>query len=145
MENEIKPLSTKELTEVVVRLLEREDRLAAQHGRKRRQRIRKRHKERDATIAHMLQSIEVIKWCILGVVSTMLLALLVLIVVVMQVRAEVERVKIEAEKIMVQVHEIQDEAEKIREKIRHPLEALGGTLGRKLEAEIGSMMGSGDN
>ena len=91
----------------------------------------------------MLKSIETIKWCILGIVTTMFLALAVLIAVVMQVKSEVERVKLEAEKIIEQVNEIKDEAERIREKIRHPLEALGGTLGRQLDAELETLIGGG--
>ena len=140
MESDTKAMTTKELTEVVGRLMEREQKLVEEEGRQRRQEVRERHQQRDANIARMLQSIEVIKWCIVGVVSSMFLALVVLIVVVMQVRAEVERVKVEAEKIMSQVREIQDEAELIRDKIRHPLESLGSTLGRQMEAEIGRLI-----
>ncbi len=136
MDNEAKPMTTKELTEVVGRLLQREEQLAKEEGRKRRKRIKRRHKERDAHIGQMLRSIETIKWCIIGIVSVMFLALMVLIVVVIQVKSEVAKVNAEAEKIMVRVHEIQEEAEKIREKIRHPLETLGGTLGRQLEQRL---------
>ncbi len=145
MDNDSKAMNTKELTEVVTRLLEREEQQAAQAARKRRKQTQRKQQERDANIARMLHSIEVIKWCILGIVTSMFLALIVLIAVVLQVRNEVERVKVEAEKIMEQVQDIQDEAEKIREKIRHPLEAIGGTLGRRLDAELGGLIGGGEN
>ncbi len=145
MENDAKAMTTKELTEVVSKLLEREEQRVTREDRQRRKLARQKHRERDALVSRMMRSIEVIKWCIVGIVTSMFLSLVVLIVVVLQIREEVERVKVEAEKIMVQVHEIQDEAERIREKIRHPLEALGGTLGRRLEAEIGGLIGSGEN
>ena len=46
----------------------------------------------------------------------------------------------EAERIKHQVEAIQHDAERIREKIRHPLETLGATLGRRLEGNIGGFL-----
>ncbi len=144
MENESKPMTNKELTEVVTRLLEREERLQAQRQRRRRRKARERRRELEATQAKLIQSVEVIKWCIVGIVTVMTLSFLAMIVLAFEVEKEVSRVKEEAERIMVQVREIQTEAERIRDKIRHPLEAIGSSLGRRLEGEIGNLMGGGD-
>ncbi len=144
MEPESKPMTTKELTEAVTRLLEREERLQAQQQRRRRRRVRERRRELEATQAKLIQSVEVIKWCIVGIVTVMTLSFVAMIVVAFEVEKEVSKVKEEAEKIMVQVREIQSEAERIRSKIRHPLEALGSSLGRRLEGEIGNLMGGRD-
>jgi len=103
--------------------------------RKRRARRKVRRKRRAAERQHhaamerMLQSIEVIKWCVLAISSVMAISLIVGLLVLNEVENEVERVKAE-----VQV--IRGEAEKIREKIRHPMQTLGGVLGRKFDDQV---------
>lgn len=134
METEEKPMSTLELSQAVGLLLEREE------ARKRRQRlnahkrIRRRRKAMESSISQLAYSIEVIKWCIVGITSVMVLSLVILIFVVLGVKGELEKVNVE-------VQRIQREAEVIREKIRHPLETLGGTLGRRLEGNLGDFLG----
>ena len=64
----------------------------------------------------------------------MVIEMLILFFVVLAIRSE-------ANKIKAEVENIQKEAEMIRDKIRHPLETLGGTLGRKLDGEIESALG----
>ena len=134
MENDTKPMSTKELTQAVRLLMQREETRIAQQGRRKRRRVRRRREEMEASIGKLTHSVEVIKWCIVGITTVMILSLVILIMVVMEVENEAERIKGE-------VVRIQREAELIRDRIRHPLETVGGMLGRKLEGDIGGLIG----
>lgn len=129
-------MSNEELAAVVSTLVKREELRDQQKRRNRRRRIKQRRKQVDERIGKMTQSIEVIKWCIVGITSVMAISLVVLIMIVMEVEREAERIKGE-----VQI--IQREAELIREKIRHPLQSLGSSLGRQLEESV--FGGLGDN
>ncbi len=136
MDSELKPMSTKELTQAVATLLEREERREQLREKRRKKKVVEERQRLQASVDQLAASVNVIKWCVVGIASVMAVALLVLILVIVEVEREVERVKLEAEKIVGRVHEIEAEAEKIREKIRHPLETLGGSLGRSLESKI---------
>ena len=129
MDPDAKPMSTKELTQAVSRLMEREEARDRKQRLRGHNRVRRRRQQMEASVARLAHSIEVIKWCIVGIATVMALALIVLIMVVMEVEREADRIKAE-------VQEIQREAEKIREKIRHPLESIGGALGRRLEGNL---------
>jgi hypothetical protein len=133
MESKTKSMNTNELTQAVSHLLEQEEARAAQERRRIRRHARQRREIMEASITKLSQSIEVIKWCIIGITSVMAISLIIVILVVMEVEREAERIKGE-------VQGIQREAEMIREKIRHPLETLGGSLGRRLEGNIGELM-----
>lgn len=134
MENQEKTMSTEELTHAVGLLLERQESHDRQQRRRSQQRVRRRRKQMQASISRLAYSIEVIKWCVVGITTVMVLSLLVIILVVYQVKGEVEKVTVEVERI-------QREAEAIRDKIRHPLENLGATMGRRLEGSIGEYIG----
>ena len=137
MESEPKTMNTKELSQAVSLLVEREETRLAQERRERTAQRRKRREEMEARNVKLAHSIEVIKWCIVFITTIMAVFVIIVAVVVIEVEREVERVK-------GTVQEIQTEAELIRDKIRHPLETIGGTLGRKLESDIGDFIGSGD-
>lgn len=124
-----------------------------EYDRKRRRRSRRKARKRrlEAEARHhvamerMQQSIEVIKWCILSISAVMVISLVTGLIVLHQVKTEVESVKAQvekkAERIQGEVERIRNEAEKIRDKIRHPLETLGGFAGRKLDSNITDMLG----
>ena len=137
METEEKPMNTKELTQAVSRLLEREDTRDQQQRRRTRKRIRRRRDAIESGVSQLAYSIEVIKWCIASITTVMILSLVILIFVVLGIKGELEKVNVE-------VQRIQREAEGIREKIRHPLETLGGTLGRRLEGNLGDFLGGAE-
>lgn len=145
MENETKPMSTKELTSAVSLLLEREEARVAQEHRKARRRVRRRREEMQQSITQLTQSIEVIKWCIVGIATVMAVSLLILVLVVWQIGNEAQRIKGEVEQIKGEaetiVHQIETEADKIRDKIQHPLRSIGGAIGGQLESKIGSAFG----
>ena len=145
METDAKPMSTKELTSAVTLLLEREEARIARQRKRNRRRVRRRRREMQANVERLSQSIEIIKWCIVGIASTMAIALLVLIWVVWQIGNEAERIKGEVEQIRGQaetmVEQIEHEADRIRDKIQHPLQSLGGALGGQLDKKLGTALG----
>ncbi len=134
MKNQEKTMTTEELMQAVGLLIERQESLDRQQRRRAQLRLRRRREQTQASISKLAYSIEVIKWCVVGITTVMVLSLLVIILVVNQVKGEVEKVTIEVERI-------QHEAEAIRDKIRHPLETLGATMGRRLEGSIGEYIG----
>ncbi|MEW4490475.1 hypothetical protein AB1L42_20485 [Thalassoglobus sp. JC818] len=118
--------STEELVTMLVEQAERRERRRERLKRKRR---KDRRRAEHLAMVRMQRSVEVMKWCLVSISSVMAIGLIVGLVVLNSVRAEAERIKSE-------VQHIQREAEMIRDKIRHPLETLGGTLGRSLESRI---------
>jgi hypothetical protein len=134
MENESKTMNTKELSEAVCRLLDREEAQEQKQRRRARRRVRRRRKEMEMSVSQLAHSIEVIKWCIVGITVVMIISLVILIAVVVEIHSEAERIKVEVQKI-------QREAEGIRDKIRHPLESLGSTMGRRLEGNVRDYLG----
>ncbi|MEO2016449.1 MAG: hypothetical protein ABGZ53_18990 [Fuerstiella sp.] len=106
-------------------------------------------------MAKIQESLDIIRKCVLAISTVMVVSLLVGLYVLMQVRNQVEYVKeeaqeikeqveIEAERIKDEVEEIRREAEMIRDKIRHPIQTLGGVLGRQLEDNVGNLLGGSD-
>ena len=150
--NERKAMTTQELTRAVELLLDREKERAERQDRRRRRRLRQRHQETQQAVARLATSIEVIKWCIIGIATVMALALVILVSVVWQIGNEAERIKGEVEQVRGEaeqiVRQIQHEADLIRDKIRHPFESLGGTLGgtlgRQLERQVFGGADDGD-
>lgn len=128
-----KPMSNAEVRDTLNLLLQSEEKRAKTARRKARRREREQQKAKDAGIAQLVKSIEVIKWCVLSISTVMAISMVIGIAVVMELTREAERIKGE-------VAAIQKDAERIREKIKHPLETIGGTLGRRLEGNIGDFL-----
>jgi Na+-transporting methylmalonyl-CoA/oxaloacetate decarboxylase gamma subunit len=145
MENEAKSMSTRELTSAVRLLLEKEEARVEQEARKQRRRVRRRREEMRASITQLTRSIEIIKWCIVGIASVMAASLLILVLVVWQIGNEAQRIKSEVEQIKgkaeAMVRQIEQEAQLIRDKIQHPLRSIGGAIGGQLESKIGNALG----
>ena len=145
MDNETKPMSTKELTQAVNLLLERETERDRRTRRRRRRRVKQKRDEMRESVEHLQRSVETIKWCIIGITTVMALALLILIVVVFQVRSEAERIKVEVVEIRDRAQEIVDdiekEAESIREKIQNPIRTIGGAIGGRLDDQVRGLIG----
>ena len=110
--------------------------LDQEQRRRRRRRRRRRAAERQhfENMQRMGESIELIKKCVLTISTVMVVALVIGIMVLKEVENEVERIKGE-------VANIQREAELIRDKIRHPLETLGGNLGRSMDNSLRERLG----
>jgi ElaB/YqjD/DUF883 family membrane-anchored ribosome-binding protein len=145
MENEVKPMSTKELTSAVSLLLAREETRIAQERRKQRRRVRRRREETRDSISQLTQSIETIKWCIIGIATVMAISLVILVAVVWQIGNEAERIKGEVQQIKGEaetiVRQIEHEADMIRDKIQNPLRSIGGALGGQLDQKLGTALG----
>jgi len=145
MENDNQPMSAKELTLAVSRLLELEEVRATQQQRRRRRRVRRKREEMRASAEQLRQSIEVIKWCMIGITTVMALALVILIAVVWQIGNEAERIKGEVQEIKGEaekiVSEIGTEADRIRENLQNPMRAIGGAIGGQFDRKIGSALG----
>lgn len=118
-------------------ILEYERKRKRRAKKKARRRQRRAEREHQAAMERMQRSVEVIKWCVLVISSVMAISLIIGLIVLHQVRNEVERVKGE-------VQDIQREAEMIREKIRHPMQTLGGALGNQLDSKVSELLGGGD-
>ena len=124
-----KPMANAEMREAIQHLLQREEEQNERKQKRSLRRERRKQKEKEDNFAKLVNSIEVIKWCALSISTVMALSLIIGIAVIMEVEREVERIK-------MNVEVIQSEAEKIREKIRHPLETIGSGLGRRLEGNV---------
>ncbi|MGI9240420.1 MAG: hypothetical protein ACR2RV_06435 [Verrucomicrobiales bacterium] len=123
-------MNTKELSEVVHVLLQKEEDRQEGVRLEKIEREQQRRVDLESNIEQLAQSVDVIKWCIMSMTAVMFVTIIGGILIVMEIEREAERIK-------GQVQEIQREAEMIRDKIRHPLETLGGSLGRKIEGKIG--------
>lgn len=124
-----KPMTNAEMREAIQHLLQRNEERIERKQKNALRRERRKKKEKEDGVAKLVKSIEVIKWCVLSISTVMAVSLFIGIAVIMEVEREVERIKLKVEVI-------QHEAERIREKIRHPLETLGSGLGRRLEDNI---------
>ena len=145
MDNETKPMTTKELTSAVSLLLEREETRVDQERRRQRRRVRRRREETREGITRLAQSIEVIKWCIVGIATYMGIALIILVLVIWQLGNEAQRIKGEVQQIRGEaetiVRQIEQEADQIRDKIQNPLSSIGGALGGQLDRQLGTALG----
>ena len=134
MPSETQSMSHDELDAVVHRLQEREEARILQERRDARNELQHQRNMLGRRVEQLTRSIEVIKWSILSIAAVMALGLAVIIGVVVKVGNEAERIKSEVEVI-------QEEAEKIADKIRHPIETLGGALGRRIDNDLGELIG----
>jgi hypothetical protein len=121
--------STQDAVAVILEQERKRKRRAVRRARRRRREAEKQH---HAAMERMRQSIEVIKVCVLSISTVMVVSLVIGLVVL-------NGIKNEAERIQAEVENIQREAEMIRDKIRHPLETLGGAVGRQLDSNVGEM------
>ena len=127
MDKEIKPMTTKELTQAVRLLLERDENRVKKERSTQRQEIRHHRESVQANVEELTKAVTVMKWCVVSITGIMTLSIIILIMVVSSVHSEVE--------------EIKREAELIRDKIRHPLESIGGAMGRGLDGKIKEAIG----
>lgn len=109
-------------------VLERERRRGRMLAVRERRRQRRQRKEQLAAVQRMRQSIEVIKWCIVGIASVMFVGLVIGIVTLMRVQTEVA--------------EIERNVDHVREAMRHPMQSLGASFGEELDEKLQSLIGT---
>ena len=127
-------MNTKELTQAVQILMEREEQRLEADEQERLDQLQKQREDIQHRRLRQQDSIEVIKWCVVAITSVVAVSVIVVVFVVLQVRQEAVRIKSE-------VQRIQHEAEIIRDKIRHPLESIGGSLGKRIDGRLNEMIG----
>ncbi len=88
MDNEAGSINLDELTQSVSSLLEREKQRRARRRRRNRIRICRRRDKMRASIDQLSLSIEVIKWCMVAIVTVIAFSVVILVSVVWQIGNE---------------------------------------------------------
>ncbi len=130
-------------------VLEREE-IRQQRLEKRRQRqARQREKEQLAAVRRMQTSIEVMKWCIVGIAAIMFLGIVIAIWTlsavhreVVKVQTEVEEVRPVVERVISEVNDVVDGVEKLKVSLQNPMQSIGSAFGKELDAKLQSYMGT---
>lgn len=107
-------------------VLERErerERRSAIRERKRRRRQRKQQLE---AAKRMRQSVEVIKWSVVGIATVMFVGLMLGVVTLFRVHSEVAQ--------------IERQIDLVRESLRRPMESLGASYGKQLDQKLQSLI-----
>ena len=104
---------------------------AAKRARRRKQ---QREKEQLAAVHRMRQSVEVIKWCIVGIAAIMLIGIIIAIWTLSALNKEVE-------KVQGYVSEVQTEVERVRDALRNPMQSVGSAFGKELDDKLKSYLG----
>jgi ElaB/YqjD/DUF883 family membrane-anchored ribosome-binding protein len=141
------PTTQQELKAAAELVLEKEEkRIRRAEMRARRQR-RKREKEQLAAVHQMQQSIEVMKWCIVGIATVMFVGIILAIWTlsavhdeVVKVQTDVELVRPQVENVINEVTAVAKEVGRVREALHNPMQSMGGLIGRELDQKIQSLM-----
>ena len=130
-------------------VLEREaERIQRSKTRSRKQR-QVREKAQLAAVHRMQQSIEVMKWCMVGIATVMFLGIVIAIWTlsavhgqVEQVRAEVAKFQPQVERVVDEVTDIVDEVQRVRESLHNPMQSVGAAFGKELDEKLKSYLGT---
>ena len=130
-------------------VLEKEEKRQRRASRREKRQKRQREKEQLAAVQRMRQSIEVMKWCIIGITTIMFLGIVVAIwtlsavhAEVVKVQSEVEKVQPKIEKIVNELTDVVSEVERVRESLRNPMQSIGTAFGKELDAKLQSFIGN---
>lgn len=141
--------SAAEVQAAAAMVLEREEKRIERLEKRRQRQARQREKAQLTAVHRMQQSIEIIKWCIVGITSIMFLGiviavwtLLALRVEVEKVQGEIEKIQPKIEKIVTEVNDVVDEVERVRESLKNPMQSIGSAFGNELDAKLQDFMGS---
>ena len=138
-----------ELLAAAEAIVEREQRRVQRGAVRAHRQRRERERQQLATVRQMQQSIEVIKWCMVGIAAVMFLGIAIAIWTLSALHGEVVRVKAEAEKFQPQVERVisevtavVDEIERVREAVHHPMHSIGGMIGDQLDSRVRALLDS---
>ena len=141
-----KPTDVQAAAELV---LEREAERLARLEKRRQRQARQREKQQLAAVRRMQESIEVMKWCIVGIAGIMFLGVILAIWTlsalnkeVEHIKAEVERVQPEIEEIVGEVAGVANEVGRVREALHNPMQSIGNAFGKELDAKMQNFMGN---
>ena len=129
-------------------VLERDEKRKERMEKRRQRQARQREKEQLAAVHRMQQSIEVMKWCIVGITSIMFLGIVIAIWTLSSLHTELEKVQADVEKVRPQVERIIEEValvavevDRVREALRNPMQSIGSAFGAELDAKLQNYMG----
>ena len=130
-------------------VLEREEERQTRLEKRRQRQTRQREKQQLAAVHRMQQSIEVMKWCIVGITTIMFLGIVTAIwtlsalnTEVEKIKAEVEKVQPEVERIVGEVASVVDEVERVRDALHNPMQSIGTAFGKELDDKLQNFMGN---
>lgn len=121
--------------QTVIDLVLRQEQDRKQHEEQRRsKRLRKKRKAAKLADARLVEAIHVIKWCVVGICSAMVVAVVIGIWALIQVERAVADVERDVEQITTRVDGILHE-------IEHPFEGVAKKLGRNLDQSAAAFFG----
>jgi len=130
-------------------VLEREEIRLRRLEKRRQRQARQREKDQLAAVHRMQTSIEVMKWCIVGIATIMFLGIVIAIWTlsavhdeVVRVQAEVEEVRPVVERVISEVNDVVDGVEKLKVSLQNPMQSIGSAFGKELDAKLQSYMGT---
>ena len=137
--NEDTPLSEDannraDLQPVIDLVLRHERNRKERAARRSEKRIRAEVKRRKLNENQLREAVQIIKWCVVGICSAMVLGLILAVWALFQVEKAVVEVEREVEQVTSRV-------DKILHEFEHPLEGAGKLLGRDLDQSVAEFFG----
>ena len=129
-----RPSDQPDLQQVIDLVLQQEKQRKERSQRrleKRRQKELKRHRLKDERLH---SAIQVIKWCVVGMCSVMMLTMVIGVWALLQVEKAVAEVETDVEQVTARVENILHEVE-------HPFEGAGRLLGRDVDQSVAEFFG----
>ena len=123
-----------DLQTVIDLVLRQEQDRKERAARRSEKRIRAELKRRKLSEKRLREAVHIIKWCVVGICSAMLLGLILAIWALFQVEKAVVEVEREVEQVTSRV-------DKILHELEHPFEGAGKLLGRDLDQSVAEFFG----
>ena len=136
-------------------VLEGEEKRQERLEKRRQRQARQRERAQLAAVHRMQQSIEVMKWCIVGITTIMFLGIVIVIWTLSPLPTELEKVQADVEKVRPQVERIIEEVALVAEEVdrvaklceiqcNRSAAQFGAELDAKLQNYVGGKLGSDD-
>ena len=126
--------SRADLQTVIDLVLRQEQDRNERAARRSEKRIRAELKRRKLSEKRLREAVHIIKWCVVGICSAMLLGLILAIWALFQV----EKAVVEVER---EVKQVTSRVDKILHEVEHPFEGAGKLLGRDLDQSVAEFFG----
>lgn len=129
-----RPNDRSDLQQVIDLVLHQEEQRKERSQRRLEKRRRKELNQHRLKDAKLHSAIQVIKWCVVGMCSVMMLTMVIGVWALFQIEKAVADVETEVEQVTARVERILDEVE-------HPFEGAGRLLGRDLDQSVAEFFG----
>ena len=123
-----------DLQTVIDLVLRQEQERKERAARRSEKRIRAEVKRRKLSENQLREAVHIIKWCVVGICSVMVLGLILAVWALVQVEKAVVEVEREVEQVTSRV-------DKILHEVEHPFEGAGKLLGRDLDQSVAEFFG----